>query len=326
MSFEACVLLLCAALVVPLCAAAAGQQGGRELRIGMIGLDTSHVVAFTNLLNDPSNPDHVPGARVVAAYPGGSPDVPASANRLEKFTNELRQRGIEIVEDIPTLCSMVDAIMLESVDGRKHLEQVRPVFAARKRVFIDKPFAASLADAREIVRLSRESGVPFFSCSAYRCSPEFRALRGGNEEIGKLLGCDALSPAPEEPTHPPYFWYGIHGVEALYTVMGPGCEWVQTFASQDSDVVVGRWRDGRIGTFRAVRKGKVTTQVTAYGEKKTVTTTGTIYRPLVQAIVEFFRTGEPPVAPEETLEIVEFMTAAGLSKQRGGERVYLAEL
>src|SRR5215472_17090630 len=88
-----------------------------ELRLGIIGTDTSHVAAFTKILNDPNSPDYVPGARVVAAYKGGSPDVEASYTRVDKFAEELRTKwNLAIVGDIPALCCRVDGILLESVD------------------------------------------------------------------------------------------------------------------------------------------------------------------------------------------------------------------
>src|SRR5437016_5911177 len=104
---------------------------GAELRIGLIGLDTSHVVAFTKLLNDPDDKSHVVGGRVVGAYKGGSPDIESSRSRVEGYTKELQDKfGVKIFNTIPEMCSEVDAVMLESVDGRPHLEQARPVMAA----------------------------------------------------------------------------------------------------------------------------------------------------------------------------------------------------
>src|SRR6266487_977543 len=157
------------------------------VRVGIIGLDTSHVVEFTKVLNDTSSPDHVPGARVVAAYKGGSPDIEASASRIERFTAQLRdQWKVEIVPAIPALCSKVDAVLLESVDGRVHLEQVKPVLAAKKRAFIDKPLAASYKDAREITRLAEAAGVPWFSSSSLRFYPSIQALNYNAHEAETL--------------------------------------------------------------------------------------------------------------------------------------------
>jgi predicted dehydrogenase len=312
---------------LPAPAISAGEE--KPLRVGIVGLDTSHVVAFTRLLNDAGSPEHVEGARVVAAFPGGSPDLPASANRLERFTAELRDAwGVEIVGDIPSLCEKVDAVLLESVDGRPHLEQLKPIIAARKPVFVDKPFAGSLDDARAMARLAREAGVPCFSSSSLRFFPGIASLKG-REDVGEILGCDAYSPCEIEPHHPDLYWYGVHGVEILFTLMGPGCEEVWRAHTKGQDVVVGRWRDGRIGTYRGIRQGRSGYGATVFGSKGIATSaplSGSLYRPLVQEIVRFFRSGEPPVSLDETLEMFAFMSAADESKKRGGAPVRLSEL
>ena len=293
------------------------EKETQPLRLGMIGLDTSHVIAFTQLLNDPRNAHHVPGARVVVGYPGGSPDVEASATRVEGYTAELRDKWhVEIVDNIPTLCEKVDAVLITSVDGRPHLEQVKPVFAAKKLVFIDKPMAGNLHDVKEIFRLSQESGVPCFTSSCYRWMEGLK-----REDLGKVIGCDSYSPATIEPHHPDLFWYGIHGVETLFTVMGPGCVSVTRVHSEGTDVVVGLWNDGRIGTFRGIREGKSAAGVTVFCQNGIYTASpnhNSIYKGLVREMVKFFQTGIPPVTPEETLEIYSFMDAADKSKQQEG--------
>jgi predicted dehydrogenase len=302
---------------------------GEDIRVGIIGLDTSHVIAFTQLLNDAKNPDHVPGARVVAGYPGGSPDNPSSASRVEEYTRQLtREFHVEIVKDISELCSKVDAVLLESVDGRPHLRELRPVLAAKKPVFIDKPLAASLEDAREIARLARESRVPCFSASSLRFFPGITKLKG-SDAVGDILGCDAYSPCATEEHHPDLYWYGVHGVEILFTLLGTGCESVTRVAAPDYDVVVGRWKDGRIGSFRGIRKGAAPFGATVFGSKGSKSSDpidGTLYRHLVAEIVKFFQTGVAPVSLDETVEILAFMSAADESKRRGGQPVKLAEL
>ncbi len=300
------------------------------IKVGIIGLDTSHVEAFTHLLNDVNAAGHVPGAKVVAAFKGGSPDVEASATRVDKFTKTLQEKwGVEIVDSIEALCSKVDAVLLESVDGRPHLAQARPVFAAKKRVFIDKPLAGSYKDAVEIVRLSKESGTPFFSASSVRF---YDAIVKTKEDpaVGKILGCDSFSPASLEPHHPDLFWYGVHGVEALYSVMGTGCETVRCSVDKDTHLVVGRWKDGRTATYRGIRKGKADYGVTVFGEKavrSSLALQGSHdYRELLVQIVKFFKTGVSPVAPEEMLEVLAFMQAADVSRDKGGAEVRLDEL
>ncbi|MFP4058674.1 MAG: Gfo/Idh/MocA family protein [Candidatus Brocadiia bacterium] len=309
------------------CGCSAGEEppdwARRDLKAGIIGCDTSHCVAFTGLLA--RHPEW--RVRVVAAYPGGSPDIPASANRLERFTTTLREKhGVEIVDSIPALLERVDVVLLESVDGRPHLAQARPVFAAGKRLFIDKPFTASLADAREIVRISKDTGVPFFSSSCVRFQPEVAKFRT-ESPVGKILKAQGSSPLHIEPHHPDLFWYGIHGVEALYTVMGRGCVAVKRHIEGNLDITTGRWADGRTGIFRGVKKGDYKPLVKVWGtEGEAQSKGGYNYNGLVEAMARFFHTGEPPVDPRETLEIIEFMTAAQLSKERGGAEVRLEEL
>jgi hypothetical protein len=305
------------------------SKGQAEIRVGIIGTDTSHVTAFTKLLNDTSDPAHVPGARVVAAFRGGSPDVEASRTRIDRFAAELKDTwGVEFVDSIEVLCAKVDAVLLESVDGRPHLAQVRPVFAAKKRVFIDKPFTASYADAREIVRLSRESGVPFFSSSSLRYNAEVQALRNSDKH-GGINGAFTFGPENLEPHHPDLFWYGIHAVEMLYTLLGPGCERVSRVKTASGDTVTCAWKDGRVGTMRGLIQGRQDYGAVAFGMKAVLATPvpfNSNYRGLLVEIVKFFQTGVPPVPPEETLEIIAFMEAAELSKARGGAPVALTEV
>ena len=233
--------------------------------------------------------------------------------------------GVEIVDSIGALLDKVDVVLLETNDGRPHLEQVLPVLKAGKPVFVDKPIAGSLTDAVAIFEAARRYNVPLFSSSSLRFSPGAQALRNG--EMGEITGCDAYSPCPLEKTHPDLFWYGIHGVETLFTVMGTGCQRVTRSSSLDFDVVVGTWNDGRIGTFRGIRKGGSGYGGTAFGAKG-VQKIGPYggYRPLLVEIVKFFRTGKVPVSEQETLEIYAFMEAADESKRRDGIPVSLAEV
>jgi predicted dehydrogenase len=307
-------------LVLALSCLAAAPAGAADLRVGIIGLDTSHVVAFTKSLNDPASPDHVAGGRVVAAFKGGSPDVPASASRVDKFTADLQSTyGIRIVPTIAELCDLVDVVLLESVDGRVHLAQAREVLRRGKRLFIDKPMAASFADAKELARLAKESGTPWFSASSLRFAPEYQAFLA-DPAHDRVLGVEAHGPASLEPTNPGLFWYGIHTVETLFTLMGPGCVSVSMTSSADFDLAVGTWRDGRIGSVKGLRKGNPDYGALVYGEKAVVhlAVKEVSYVALVRQIMDFFRTGTSPVPPDETLEIMAFMDAAERSRSNGG--------
>ncbi len=306
---------------------AAALAGAQDIRVGIIGTDTSHATAFTKFFNDDASPDHVSGARVVAAFKGGSPDVESSRTRVDKFAGEMQSKyKIEFVPAISALCGKVDAIMLESVDGRTHLPQAREAFACGKPVFIDKPLASTLEDAREIAALAQKARVPWFSTSSLRFSAIADALK--KEQV---RGADTWGPGPVEPHHQlDLSWYGIHAVELLYTIMGPGCSEVSRMAGgtseAGSDVIAAKWKDGRTATVRLIRP------YGAFGAN-VLRPDGSVarsperddvgYGDMLKQVVEFFRTGKPPVANEETLEIFAFMDAAQRSKDSGGTAVKL---
>ncbi len=300
---------------------AGSQTGSKTLRAGIIGLDTSHAPAFAELLNGPQAVGDLARVRIVAAFPGGSPDIPASADRVAGYTKQYRDLGIEIVDSVEALLPKVDVVLLESVDGRPHLAQVLPVLRAKKPVFIDKPVAGSLADAVAIFEATQRFNVPCFSSSSLRFSPGILGMRN-DPRVGAVLGCEARGPCSLEPHHPDLFWYGIHGVETLFTIMGPGCVAVSRVQTDGTDLVVGRWSDGRIGTFRGLRAGAHGYGATVYGDKGIAPSGGYEgYEPLVREIVKFFKTGKPPVSAQETLEIYAFMEAADESKRRDGATV-----
>ena len=301
------------------------RAGEKEVfRLGIIGLDTSHVVAFTQIINDPAK--KYP-CRVVAGYPGGSPDIESSASRVEGYTRQLREKSdVEIFDSIEAMLPKVDGVLLESVDGRPHLTQARPVIEAGIPLFIDKPMAGSLADVMEIFRLAKEHKVPCWSSSSLRFGPTTAGVRD-NDAIGDILGCMVYSPCSLEPHHPDLYWYGVHGVEMLYAIMGQGCQTVRRVQTDSAEVVVGVWADGRVGTYRGIKKGKSDYGAVVFGSKS-IAQAGKYegYGHLVDEIVKFFQTGKPPIPAEETIELFAFMTAADISKANGGAPVSLAEL
>jgi len=294
-------------------------------RVGIIGLDTSHATAFTQALNGPKAGNEYAGYRVVAAYPQGSLDIVSSVERIPGYTEQVRKLGVEIVGSVAELLQRVDVVLLETNDGRRHLEQALQVFEAGKPVFIDKPVAASLQDAVAIYAAAEKRGVPVFSSSSLRYTPNVQEAVAG--KAGKILGVDAWSPMKIEKTHPDLFWYGIHGVETLFTLMGTGCRSVSRVHTEAAEVVTGTWSDGRIGTFRGLLQGKQDYGGTVFGEKAILTVGPHIgYDPLLRRIITFFQTGQPPVTAAETLEIFAFMEAADESKRRGGKAVELEKL
>jgi len=309
------------------CAAALAQeQPAKTIRAGMIGLDTSHVPAFTRIFNDSKATGDVAGIKVVAGYPGGT-DLPASRDRVARFTEQIRGMGVEIVASIPELLDKVDVVMLESVDGRIHLQEAIPVIKAGKPLWIDKPVAGSLTDAIVIYQLAKKHNVPVFSSSSARFSPGIDAVLK-NEAVGPVLGASTWGPCSYSTGTPDMFFYGIHGIEPLFKIMGTGCETVSRVHTPGADFVTGIWKDGRVGTYRGLRRGASSSGAVIYGTKAIVEPEkgGGGYEALCQEIGRFFKTGKSPVSADETIEIFAFMEAADESKRRGGAPVPLAEV
>lgn len=300
----------------------ATQINAQNIRAGIIGLDTSHVLSFTKTLNTQPQKPEVMGVHMVAAYAQGSKDIESSTKRVPEYIEKVKALGVEIVPSIEVLLDKVDVIFLESNDGRPHLEQLRPCLASHKPVFIDKPIAGSLVDAIKIFDEAKTAGVPIFSSSSLRFGKTTQAVRAGS--LGKVSQAETFSPASLEKTHPDLFWYGIHGVESLFTVMGSGCVSVKRGTTADGKITVtGTWDGGRKGTF-SENKGYGGKAMGEKGESAVGAYDG--YDPLLFAAVHFFRTGVAPVSPEETLEIYAFMEAADESKRRNGAEVTIKEV
>lgn len=297
---------------------------GKGKRVGIIGLDTSHSLAFTKLLYE-ANSEGFNEYKVTAAYPFGSKEIAFSKERIPVQTIEIKKYNVKVLDSIAALLAEVDVVLLETNDGRLHLNQALEVIKAKKPLFIDKPMAASLKDATAIFKVAAQYHVPVFSSSSLRFMTAVYDIK--NNKYGKVLGAETFSPATIEPNHPDLFWYGIHGVETLFALMGTGCKTVTRYYAKDTDVVVGVWNDGRIGTFRGTRNGKADFGGTCFCENQTVNVGPYLgYEQLLKEIVYFFETGKPPVSAAETLEILAFMEAADISKRLKGNPVEMRKI
>jgi len=321
----ACLAAVAALAFLSAADTSAQEQPAHIIRAGMIGLDTSHVPAFVGILNKPNASGDVAGIKIVAGYPGGT-DLPASHDRVAKFTEAIRAKGVEIVDSIPQLLEKVDVVMLESVDGRIHLEEATQVIKAGKPLWIDKPVAGSLVDAIVIFELAKKHHVPVFSSSALRFGADVQGMKN-NAELGAIVGVETWGPCSYSTGTPDLFFYGIHGVEPLFALMGPGCEKVSRVATKDVDYATGVWKDGRVGTYRGIHKGHASLGAMVFGTNAIlpVNKVGN-YNDLCPEIAKFFKTGQPPVSAEETLEIFAFMEAADESKRQNGAPVALADV
>ena len=292
------------------------------LRIGMVGLDTSHAVEFTKLFRDETLKQELAGARIVAAYPAGS-DLPLSRDRVKGFTDQVAALGVRIVDSLNTLIQCVDVVMLESVDGSVHLQQAIPILDARKPLFIDKPLAHSVADMKKIEACSLANSVPCFSASSLRFSPDVASALN-DVDLGTILGASTWGPCHLPEGFPDFYFYGIHGIEVLFQIMGSDCENVSCIRSEDTDLVRAQWASGRVGTYRGIRNGSLEFGATLFGSNQNRSVRIPVpYRELCIAIARFFHSGIAPVSLSETIKIYEFMDAANRSHRQSGDAVRL---
>ena len=296
-------------------------------RVGMLGLDTSHAPGFTQRLNDPKNPEYVPGAKVVAGWPGGSKDFELSWSRVDKFTAELRDKfGVVIMDTPEAVAEAVDLVFIEACDGRVHKDLFARVAKFKRPTYIDKPLATSSADAKEIFRLADESGVPVMSCSTLRYADSLtRALA---EDHGPVIGCDVFGPMELQPTQPGLYWYGIHGIEVMNVIMGRGCKEVRDVSDPGADLVTATWADGRIATYRGLRGAHHNFGVTIQRQKgfqfvDLSKNERSWYTRMLEALLAHLPQGKSPVDPGDTLEIIRLIEAANDSRHHAGRAVQL---
>lgn len=312
---------VCAFAALALATTALAADVAGTIRVGIVGLD-AHAVPWTQIIHHPEAKPPISSMRIVAAVAAPSADIPFSTENNEKNIATMRALGVEICGSIEELLKKVDAVMLLSIDGRPHLEQARAVFTTKMPVFIDKPVAASLVETIGVFRAAEECGAPCFSNSSLRYGPATAAL-ANDPKLGRVLGCDTYCNNKSIlPGHPDLFYYGIHGCDMLFTVMGPGCKTVTRMKTRTADLVAGVWNDGRLGTYRGILEGQAGYGATAFCEKG-IASAGKFegYEPLLVEIAKFFKTRQAPMTVEHTLEIYAFMEAADESLLQDGRPI-----
>lgn len=298
------------------------------LRLGLVDFDSSHSIEYTRRFNHcgVDADQNVDGARVTLACVGESTISP---ERVPGFVKQVEACGVDFVDSPEQMLGQIDAVMVLSICGDDHLRRARCFLEAGVPTYVDKPFAGNYRDATTLVELSRRHNAPMMTSSSLRYSEEFSSFLKRLPALGKTNGAVTWGPAKRHPGNPGLLHYAIHAVEALYTILGPGCEEVATIWSEESEVVTGRWFDGRLGSVRGLRTGS-----TAYGA--TVFCDGGIvsapicarfaYRNLCRAMLETFTTGKPSVPHETSLEIMRFAFAALESEHQGGRPIRLESI
>ena len=326
--------LACVWYLLLVCLPTRAVSAAEPVRVGIICVDNYQSLAFTQLWHKPpvDNPDLL-GLKVVAAWKGGSPDMQETLTDAERWVPRLTELGVRFEDTVDHVLKQVDAVILMTIDGRVHRSLSEQILKARKPLYIGRPMAASLDDVIAIFDLSEKYKTPVFSCSQHRFSPGFIGMRN-HEEVGNVIGCDVYGGSPVVEHHPGFFGHGVHSIETLYTIMRPGAVTVTRARTDDTELVTGVWKDGRIGTYRGIRKGAIKYSAIVFGDKgiapagqygyaapvKGIVPKGRYmgYEGVATEIAKFFKTRELPVTPDETIELWAFMEAAHESHRRSG--------
>jgi virulence factor len=296
------------------------------IRVGLVDFDTSHVVVFTQRLNHVgvAKTDWIDGAHIVAGCPGDSKIMP---ERIPGYLEQLQSYGIKIVAKPIDLIGQIDAVMIESQQGSRHVERAIPFLEAGLPTFVDKPFAATVKEADTMISLAAKHKAPLMTCSALRYDPTIIDAVAKQKDLGKIVSAEVWGNAPLHPGNPGLLHYGIHGVEMIYTLLGRGCQFVQNLSTEQGEVAMGLWPGGRIGVVRGVREGQGGFGFTAHyekGHRSAISEGSAFYTEMLKKIVGMFQTRVAPIDILESREIIEFISAAGLSSRKNCVRIPLS--
>ncbi len=287
------------------------------LKIGLIGLDTSHVEIFAKILSK-NHKEHLAGVRVVIGYPSPSLDIELSKNRVGNYTERLKEDyDVKIAKSILEVVEASDALFITALDGRKHLDLFKEIVSYGKPVFIDKPFTVTSEEAEEIFALSTEYQTPVMSSSALRFADSL-VTHLANEQ-SKVMGVYLNGPMPFIEKIPYYSWYGIHMIETLFTILGSDFQDINIHSNKDYDVITVEFKDGRFGVIRGSRVWHSKFEVMIHYTNKTIhlplyKDEKSYYVSLLEEIITFCKTGKSPISNKETVAIMKFIDVANKLK------------
>lgn len=291
------------------------------MKLGIIGLDSSHATAFTELLHNENHPYFIEGARVVGAYAGGSDDLAISRNRIKEMT-EIMEKAYQVplFEQLDDLMQVCDAVLITSVDARKRLATVKEIIHYGKPIFIDKPLALTFGDAKEINNLSSKYGTAIMTSSALRFATALTDVMEANKDE-KIVSADCYGPLDFVDGIPGYFWYGIHTVEMLQAIMKGKGNVINRLETEDSEIVTVTYEGGMTATIRGLKTGKASFGGTVFFENKSVSfqvksEDKPFYASLLENIITFFQTGSSEVTMEESLQVIHLIEQIHESKPK----------
>jgi len=287
------------------------------LRLGLVGVNTSHADAFSRIFNgDESNDPQIGNARIT--YLWGN-----DLARNEEL--QTRHRIETLVTDPNDMIGNIDGVLIidDTGGGATHADLARPFIEKGVPTFIDKPMTVNYEDAVSLFELAAQHNTLLTSSSALRFPVEFDAAKQAElEAIGKISSIVSVGPGE-------WFYYGIHAVELLGTVAGTGATSVLRIPYDKKDIAIIEYGDDQIAVVETLRDAVYTFHLTIFGEKGWVSIEAKdmrgFYRKQMESIVTMIETGVAPVSAEQTLE-VHAILHAGTKSGETGNKVALSEI
>jgi predicted dehydrogenase len=293
------------------------------ITIGMIGADSTHTEAYASLVNLPSAPLYG-RAKVTKLWGEDAAQAQAKATQCQ----------IPQVVTTPVAAMMgVDLVMVCNRYGDDHPPYARLAIETGIPTFVDKPFANDFSAVRELVELAGRRNVPIMSCSAVRYAVEVVELQARLPTFGELNSAVTSGPAAGDFPNPrakhPFF-YGIHPVELLHTLLGPGAEAVTTQRTLRGDMGLVHYPDGRQGIINLMQKSPSLYHGAVYGANGwsavEIRSWEHFYVETMARIISMAESRTPPYPIAWAVEVMAILSALVRSAEIGGETVRLNEL
>ena len=268
----------------------------------MIGLDTSHTIAFTKLIQG-TEPDEkiVDGMRVVNAF--RFPSSFQAEEGQDERQEILEALGVTIKPTLEDAVEGMDAVFLEINDPALHLQYFEAVAKFGLPVFIDKPLAANVEEGRRIQELTEQNNIPVWSASSLRFIPLLVKAQELVKDplVGHTFGALGKAAAGSD-----LIWYGVHAVEMLIAGLGTGVKSVKALDDPRGITLNIYYEDGRRGIVECLR-GLYRYGGSIQSEKEMEffdSSTGSPYIALMSALHDFVCDGVVPVPLAEAHEIL----------------------
>lgn len=294
----------------------------QTIQLGVIGADSSHLAEFTKRINRMNIEGRTP-CRVARMWTDGKHDMPES--EVEAWRRDAADQGVTTDQHLDAMLGAVDGVMVLTVNGNRHLAHASSALRRGLPTYIDKPLTCDLSEALAIRAMCQEHGTRCYSASSLRFADEVQHL--DRAAIGELAVIDAFGPGELNPAMPRFFHYGVHTIEMIDAIWGPGVEAVRARISEPRDHIELRYIDGRYASLRLERVGSYDFGATVHGKNGVAcfkVDFSEVYNRLVRGMVRFFEGGPAPTNLDAIVENVAVMEAAHQSIEQDGGWVALS--